>query len=88
MEGDNTKIKTDCWLSDNHITYMLEDIQQDVGDNSKLLFIKPSVVHWLRNSNKDIQNALDSEEVGQKELILMPVCKRADNDSEGVNTGV
>ena len=26
---------------------------------------------------------MDSEEVGQKELILMPVCKRADNDSEG-----
>ena len=74
MEGDYTKIKPDCWLNDNHITYMLEDIQQDVGDDSKFLFIKPSVVHWLSNSNKeDIQNALDSEEVGWKELILMPV---------------
>ena len=48
-EKDYDDTKPDGWFSDNHITYVFEDIQHSLGKSSKenrtFLFIKPTVVN-------------------------------------------
>ena len=58
-------------------------------DNQTFLFIKPTIAHWISteaSDEKDRENkdrTLTSFDLKKKNIILMPVCKRGNNDKEG-----
>ena len=51
---DYDDTKPDGWFSDNHITYLFENIQQSLGESSEenqnFLFMKPIGVQWIKDS--------------------------------------
>ena len=70
------------------MAYLFDNMQQFLEESSEenpdILFIKPAVVHWINTAdNEERDLALSSFEMGQRDLILMPVCKRANNNREG-----
>ena len=84
MHGDFASITPKNCLNDTHIAYMMKNLQKELGRDPSLLFIEPSVAHWLKHSIKeDTQIALDSMQADQKENIFIPTCKRTDDDKEG-----
>ena len=84
MHDDFASITPKNCLNDTHIAYMMKNVQKELGTDPRLLFIEPSVAHWLKCSNKEeTQVALDTMQADQKENIFIPICKRADDDKEG-----
>ena len=84
-ERDFEDSKPGDWFSDNHITYLIENIQQSLGESSEeiqnFLFIKPIVVHWIKTKDSKEKDCAEKDrtlisfELGKKHLIFMPVCK-------------
>ena len=96
-ERDYDDTKPDGWFSDNHITYVFENIQQSLGEssdeNQHFVFIKPIVVHWINTKDSkekdraDKDRILTSFDLEKKNLIFMPACKRKNNVIGTVSIG-
>ena len=92
-EKDYEDTKPNGWFNDNHITYTFEELQKSLSmsseDNQTFLFIKPSIAHWIStvdSNEKDRESkdhTLSSFDLEKKNIILMPVCKRGNNNKEG-----
>ena len=54
-EKDYDDTNPDVWFSDNHITYVFENIQKSLGEtsveNQNFLFIKPTVVYSINTKD-------------------------------------